>query len=153
MTVVDAHGDFDTFYLQEHPQQVKRATLLLGSDELANDLVHDAFIRVYQRWGQLENPGGYLSRSVLNACRDEGRSRTVRLRVLGRLAEPAATTEPNDHLVDALMALPFNQRAAIVLRFYARMTVPEIAEHLGVPTGSIGPWIGRGLTKLRKALA
>lgn len=150
--MAEAHSDFDAFYVHEHRRQVKRATLLLGSDELANDLVHDAFIQVYRRWGDLENPGGYLSRTVLNACRDEGRSRTVRFRALGRLAEPAPEVEPPDHLVDALMDLPFNQRAAIVLRFYARMTVPEIADHLGVPTGSVGPWIGRGLTRLRKAL-
>lgn len=144
---------FDTFYSREHAPQVRRAALLVGSHELANDLVHDAFIQVYNRWGQLENPGGYLNRAVLNACRDEGRSRVVRLRALDRLTDRTAAVNQADHLTDALMALPFNQRAAVVVRYYAGMNVDEIADHLGKPPGSVGPWIARGLAKLRKALA
>lgn len=105
-----ADAGFELFYAREHAPQVRRAALLVGSDELANDLVHDAFIEVYRRWDQLDNPGGYLNRAVLNACRDEGRARPVRLRAL-RLID-SSVVEPTDHVMDVLLGLPFNQRAA-----------------------------------------
>ena len=56
-------------------------------------------------------------------------------------------------LVDALRALPFNHRAALALRFHEQMTDREIAETLGCRIGSVGPWIQRGLAKLRMDLS
>lgn len=56
-------------------------------------------------------------------------------------------------LLDVVSRLPFNQRAAIVLRFYAGMTETEIAAALDVPTGSIGPWTKRALTTMNKELS
>ncbi|MGH9231621.1 MAG: RNA polymerase sigma factor [Acidimicrobiales bacterium] len=49
--------------------------------------------------------------------------------------------------------MPFNHRAVIVLRFYHDLTEQEIAQLIGCRPGSVGPWIQRGLRKLRKALA
>jgi DNA-directed RNA polymerase specialized sigma24 family protein len=40
----------------------------------------------------------------------------------------------------------------VVLRFYGGLTTEEIAQALGCAPGSVGPWITRALTKLRKAL-
>lgn len=55
-------------------------------------------------------------------------------------------------LYDALAALPFNHRAAVVLRFYQQFTDTEIADLLHCRPGSVGPWIQRGLRRLRKEL-
>lgn len=54
--------------------------------------------------------------------------------------------------MDAVQRLPFNQRAAIVLRYYHRMTEREIAAALGCRSGSVGPWLHRGLRRLREEL-
>jgi hypothetical protein len=48
---------FGDFYRREIDSQVRRAALLLGSEELANDVVHDAFVAVYRRWDSLDEPG------------------------------------------------------------------------------------------------
>src|SRR4051812_13059319 len=61
---------FETLYGAELRGQVQRAALLLGSASSANDVVHDAFIAVLQRWDSLDEPGPYLNRCVLNGCRD-----------------------------------------------------------------------------------
>ena len=152
MLARDVDG-FDRFYEAEFAEQVRRATLLLGSTESAHDVVQDSFAKLYPRWGQIESPGGYLNRSVLNACRDLGRQRSLHRRVAHRLEDRSVVGEQPDHLGDVLLSLPFNQRAAVVLRFYAAMTTNEIADHLGCPPGSVGPWINRALKQLRKALA
>ena len=143
---------FRDFYRRELDPQVRRAVLLLGSNDSANDVVHDAFIAVYRRWDSLDEPGPYLHMAVLNGCRGIHRQRSRQRRLLPRFADPAAPASVDEHLDDLLAALPFNQRAAIVLRFYGGLSTEEIARELGCAAGSVGPWINRALAKMRKAL-
>ena len=157
---VAAPTSFETFYRAESPAQVRRAALLLGGDDAAaNDVVHDAFVALYQRWGTVADPGPYLNRSVLNACRDRARRHRRWQAVAPRLAagsgpagRAAAATGDHEILWDVIAALPFNQRAVVVLRFYEGLTEAEIAAALGCRPGSVGPWLHRALTSMRKAL-
>lgn len=150
-TADDDGDDFAAFYERELAGQVRRAALLTGSTDSAHDVVHDAFVEVYRRWGDLRDPGPYLSRAVLNRCRDRARRRATATAKLPLLVERA---QPGDeHLWDALQALPFNHRAVVVLRFCLQLPDREIAELLGCRPGSVGPWLQRGLRALRKALA
>lgn len=146
-------ADFAAFYRAEHEGQVRRAFLLTGSNETANDVVHDAFIAVHQRFRDLDHPAGYLNRVVINGCRDVARRRRTTHRLLARLAPQEPESPDHDVLDDLLAALPFNQRAAVVLRFYAQLSHREIADALDCPIGSVGPWINRALAALRKELA
>ena len=144
---------FEAFYDSEIDRQVRRAVLLLGSNDVANDVVHDAFIEIFKRWEELDDPGPYLHQTVLNRCRSVHRSRRRRSharRFWGTSGEHDDRTDPLD---DVLATLPFQQRAAIVLRFYYGLTTAQIAHELGCAPGSVGPWIDRGLTKMRKELA
>lgn len=148
---VGVHAGFVALYERELGPQVRRATLLVGSSEDAHDLVHDAFVEVYRRWEQLRDPGPYLGRAVLNRCRDHGRRKLVRARHVP--PPPEGVVHEDEVLWDALMKLPFNHRAALVLRFYQQLPEREIARLLGCRPGSVGPWIQRGLRTLRKDLS
>lgn len=148
--VVDDRS-FVAFYGREFDGQVRRAALLLGSATAANDVVHDAFVAVYQRWGSIVEPGPYLNRAVLNACRDRGRRASRRMRALDQLRPDGGEPE-HEILWDVLRRLPFNQRAAVVLRFYGGLTEREIADSLDSAVGSVGPWITRALATMRKEL-
>lgn len=141
---------FSAFYERELAALVRRATLLVGDDQTARDLVHDAFIDVYRRWDTLADPGPYLQVAVLNRCRDHGR-RLTRRRARNELLL-VRDEAPDEPLWDALQQLPFHHRAAVVMHFHLRMTNDEIAEQLGCRPGSVGPWIQRGLARLRKDL-
>lgn len=141
---------FSAFYERELAGQVRRATLLVGDDQTARDLVHDAFIDLYGRWGTLADPGPYLQVAVLNRCRDHGR-RLARRRTRDELLV-VRDQAPDEPLWDALQQLPFHHRAALVMHFHLRMTNDEIAAELGCRPGSVGPWIQRGLARLRKDL-
>lgn len=142
---------FVALYERELAPQVRRATLLVGSSEDAHDLVHDAFVEVYRRWDQLRDPGPYLGTAVLNRCRDHGRRKVVRARHLAPSVD--GTMHEDEMLWDALMKLPFNHRAALVLRYYQQLPEREIARLLGCRPGSVGRWIQRGLRALRKELS
>jgi len=143
--------EFEEFYRREHVGQVRRAALMVGRIGLAEDFVHDAFIAVYDRWDDLDNPGAYLNRAVLNGCRDHWRRQDSQGRALGRLDAPGRSAE-HDILWDVLGRLPFSQRAAVVLRYYGGLTEAGIAAALDCPPGSVGPWIARALTTMREEL-
>lgn len=149
---------FRAFYRACHAEQVRRAYLLVGSHAVADELVHDAFLAVYERWSEIREPAAYLNRTVANACRRHGRRR-ARVDVgqgsesvaAGLEAVPDAASVEVE-MASLLLTLPFRQRAAVVLRFYAGMTENEIAAVLECRPGTVGPAIHRGLAKLRKEL-
>lgn len=144
--------DFEAFYRAEAPGQVRRAALLVGSDDAANDIVHDALSAMYRRWDRIADPGPYLNRAVLNGCRDRGRRSATAVRLIERIRARTHDEPERDVLTDVLAQLPFNQRAAVVLRYYAGYTTDEIATALSCPTGSVGPWIDRALRRLKEEL-
>jgi RNA polymerase sigma factor (sigma-70 family) len=150
---VTTSADFDSFYRAEVVGQVRRAALLVGSDDAANDIVHDAFANMYRRWAEIADPAPYLNRSVLNGCRDRARRGQRYLRLVDRLRPTAPLLGEPEIVSDLLGRLPFNQRAAVVLRFYAGFSTDEIATALDCPRGSIGPWIDRALNNMRKELS
>jgi RNA polymerase sigma factor (sigma-70 family) len=148
-----AGADFELFYQRELLTQVRRAFLLVGSNELAKDIVQEAMVGVFKRWAVLAEPGGYLNRSVINGCHEALRRSGRDKRLVVRLRPQERPAEPTEVLDDVLATLPFNHRAAVVLRYYGGLQTEEIAEALGCAPGSIGPWIDRALKKMRKALS
>jgi RNA polymerase sigma factor (sigma-70 family) len=51
-----------------------------------------------------------------------------------------------------LRELPAKQRAVLVLRFYQDLSVPQIAEELGIPDGTVKSQLSRGLATMRTRL-
>ena len=145
-------SEFARFYADELVGQVRSATLIVGSQPLAHDLVHDVFVTIFERWPDIDEPGPLLQRSVVNACRDALRRQRTATQFLRRQHRLDVSTEPDVPLFDALAKLPFNHRAAVVLRYYAELTEAEIAERLDCRPGSVGPWIRRGLDRLSNDL-
>jgi RNA polymerase sigma factor (sigma-70 family) len=143
---------FAALYETEMVRQVRSATLILGSRQAAQDVVHDVFVEILQRWDDgISDPGAYLQRAVVNRCRDALRRITVARRYRSML-RPEDVAEIDVPLYDALATLPFKHRTAVVLRYYLDLTEVEIAACLGCPTGSVGPWIRRGLDRLATQL-
>ena len=145
-------GKFDDLYRTEYVPMVKLARGLVDSSERAEEIVQDAFAKVFERWNRLNEPGGYLRVSVINGARSELRKREVSRRFgLTRRAETTATTE-RDYLIDALDQLPAKQKTVLVLRFFADMSEKEIADTLSIRPGTVKSTTSRGLARLRKAL-
>ena len=143
-------GSFEWLYRAEYAAMVRVAALLVGGGGQAEEVVQDAFAKVYQRWGRMERPGAYLRAAVVNGARDVLRRRRVALR---RPPDPApASAEPPDHLSDALQSLPPKRRAAVVLRYYADLPEAEIAAVLGVRPGTVKSMLHRSLNQLREVV-
>lgn len=61
-----------TLYERHVPRAVALARLLTDDDHLAEDVAHDAFIRVAGRFADLRRPDAfeaYLRKAVVNRCR------------------------------------------------------------------------------------
>ena len=144
-------GKFDDLYRAEYVPMVKLARGLVDSSERAEEIVQDAFAKVFERWNRLKEPGGYLRVSVINGARSELRKREVSRR-LGLTRRAEKVTEERDYLLDALDQLSTNQKTVLVLRFYADMSEKEIADALNIRPGTVKSTTSRGLARLRKAL-
>jgi RNA polymerase sigma factor (sigma-70 family) len=148
--IADQATSFDDVYRRDQPELVRLAVLLVGSADIAADLVQDCFVRAHPRWSSVADPRAYLRRSVVNACHSHHRG----LRRLRRLdLRPSEPIELGAReLSDALAALPHRQRAALVLRFYAGLPDADIAEALDCRPGTVASLIHRGLAALREVI-
>jgi RNA polymerase sigma-70 factor (sigma-E family) len=157
-----AQAEIEALYREHVPGARRLGYLLTGNRELAEDLVHDAFIRVAGRLRQIREPeafGAYLRRAVVNAVRSHYRHQAVADRYVAREISLAAREtyrdpdgELRDILWDALQQLPERQREAIVCRFYLDMSERDTATVLECPAGTVKSSVSRGLDTLRRAL-
>jgi len=142
---------FDELYRREYEPMLRVAFLLVDSNQLAEEAVHDAFAKVYERWKRLDRPGAYLRTCVVNRCRDLQRRRRVERERAPAPREASAELQA-DEVVDALAELPARQRAALVLRYYQDLSEADIAEALGVRPGTVKSLLSRGLERLREVI-
>lgn len=151
---------FDELFARERGPMVRLAYLITGSAAVGEEVAHDAFVAVYERWGRLDDPGPYLRRCVVNAAiRSKARRRRgdeLSLVAAGPdVARPGAGTgpEPFDHTLDAVGRLAPRARALVVLRYYDQLSMEEIADVLQIPTGTVKSGLHRALAQLREVLA
>jgi RNA polymerase sigma-70 factor (sigma-E family) len=135
---------------RQYAPMVRLATLLLASQAEAEEVVQDCFVRMFPRFDEVDEPGAYLRRAVVNACNSVGRRRQRERRHPPSAADAAELGA--DEMFDALATLPARQRAALVLRFYEDLSGPQIAEALGCRPGTVKALIHRGLAHLREVL-
>lgn len=149
---VDAEAEFSAFYVQRLAASVRLAHLITGSPMAAHDVVHDVFISMHARWSTIDNPDGYLRAAVINRCRSVQRRQIVERLHLRRVSEPTTAEPEVDETWAALRRLPVDQRTVLVLRFYADLSLAEIATELGKPLGTIKSTLHRGLARLKELL-
>lgn len=144
--------DFEAFYRNAWPGAVKLAGLLTQNARTAEDLAQDAFTRVYARWSRVQHPQAYLRSAVVNACRSSfARAHTERVK-LPLVDRPGSTGIAFDELADAVAALPYRQRAVLVLRYHDDLSEAEIAEVLGCRPGTVKSLASRALASLKKGI-
>lgn len=150
-------AEMTRLYREHYRGLLRLAVLVVHDHGLAEDVVHDAFVAMYQRRTQVREPHAvlaYLRTAVLNQARSRLRHRGVVRRHLPLLATSSAqadrtdATALQDRLARALAALPARQREAVVLRHYLDLSERDTAEVMGVSTGAVKSYCSRGLATL-----
>jgi DNA-directed RNA polymerase specialized sigma24 family protein len=144
---------FGDFYRSRWAQTVRLAGILTQDASVAEELAQEAFSQVLSRWSDLDEPGAYLHRCVVNASRMYHRHATVVRGKLPLLWSGANVVQPFDVLADAVADLPFRQRAVVVLRYHCDFTEQEIAEALDCRPGTVKSLASRALRALEKTLS
>ena len=155
-----AAGRLGELYGRHAPDAARLAYLLTGDRALAEDLVQDAFVRMFGRFRDLRNPDAfeaYLRRTVVNLSRSHFRRRRVELAYLERAAGAPSGANPElgarEEMWEALLRLPDRQRTAIVLRYYEDLSEVETADAMRCPVGTVKSLVSRGIERLRHEMA
>lgn len=143
---------FEAFFQRAWPGAVRLAALLTQDRSAAEELAQDAFTEMCASWGRAANPEAYLRRAVVNRSHNWRRRGRVREAKLPLLVRPAAVEFRADELADAVAALPFRQRAVIVLRYYGGLSEAEIGAALGCRNGTVKSLAARALARLEKVI-
>lgn len=138
---------------------VRLAYLLTGDRARAEDLVAEAFARVYVQWrrGRVTHVRAYVRQAVVNQVRNAARRGFLERRESARrTGDHRGGRAHDDDLADrdevaALLArLSDRQRTALVLRYWEDLPEVEVAAAMGCPTGTVKSLISRGLARLRE---
>lgn len=138
------------------------AGFILGDAREAEDATQDALARAWRQRSslrRLDAAQAWFDRILVNVCRDRLRQRRPRIRwtemeegLPSPGADPFAALIARDAVLRAMSALPVDQRIVVVLRFWADLPVPRIAERLGVPAGTVKSRLHYAMRTMRATL-
>lgn len=160
---------FEALYSKTAPLLLAVAQRVLGRRELAEEALHDGFVRIWhaaERYDPLApKPVAWLVAIVRNRALDmagsAGVARVVHdSELIELLAEQGQDTGPGGdsllaareqqrHLRDCLAGLEAPQRQSLVLAFHHGMSHAELARHLDKPLGTVKSWVRRAMGNLR----
>jgi RNA polymerase sigma-70 factor (ECF subfamily) len=147
--------DLRSFYDTHYGRVLGVVTLVTGSRAAAEDVVHEAVARAWERGDRLEHLERWVLTVALNLARN--RWRKIRREVGGRAVERAVPAqEAEAEAVDlrrALRDLPGRQREVVVLYYLLDLPVAEVAELLGLSAGGVKHALFRARRSLAGALA
>lgn len=133
---------------------LRRFAAVVAPPEVApDDLVHDALVAVLQRGpvSDLDDPGAYLRRSMLNLASNHRRRLGRNRRAMSRLSA-AASSAASDHYpsdLDHLGALRPGARAVLYMQHVEGMSLRAIADVLGLGHAAVRQIAARARCVLR----
>jgi len=130
---------------------IRYATVLVGPTG-AEDVVSTVVLRVLarKRLQDLDEPRAYLFRAVLNESKTRLSRRRTHLSTSEVGMVPADDPEPD--ILQAVLELPAQQRAATYLVYWAGMTVAETAGLMGIRPGTVKRYLYLARNSLKGVL-
>ncbi|WP_439689792.1 sigma-70 family RNA polymerase sigma factor [Curtobacterium sp. SP.BCp] len=162
------HRDFCAAAYRAHAVGLRGfVTTIILDPYLAEDVVHETFLDLWRHPGQWDPARADLlswlrtiaHRRAIDRIRSIEAARHRDFRVGIRDYDSGAHADDRDalfiraQLSAALAGLTDKQREAVLLRYLGERTVPEIAQQLGISTGTAGTRVRDGVLALRHALA
>jgi RNA polymerase sigma-70 factor (ECF subfamily) len=143
------------------PGAYRLAAHILSDRTDAEDAVQEALALAWRGWPQLRNTdrfAAWFDRIVVNVCyerlRGRRRSRTDALpaEVGSQPGDPFAPAVARDAIGRALHALTPEQRIVVVLRYWRDLSIEEIAERVGAPSGTVRSRLHYAIRTLRSEI-
>ena len=136
---------------------LKVALLVAGNRHDAEDAVQEAIIAVSRAWPRVTERGAYayLRTAVVRRAIDGRRPATTDIDLVDGVIEDDGflRLERDRQFLDLLVTLPAQQRAVLVLRYYADLDDSAIARTLGCGIPNVRSQASRALARLRTTMA
>lgn len=142
--------DLEALYRRLRLPLVRLANLVVGSEDVAEDVVQEAFYGYSRNAAHVTNPDGYLRRAVVNGARSHHR-RASRATQRNEVVTVTGVAEM-DETWGLLRRLPVRQRAALVLRYYEDLPFDEVARLMGCRPSTARSLARRGLARMKELL-
>ena len=136
-----------------------------GDEELAADSTHDVFLRAYEartRYQEGSNFRTWIFTIAYNICRNHYRNNAYEAQLLASLdAEPISEGQIevemdaavlDEALQQVLSELPAPLHQIFSLHYQEELTIPQVAEIVGVPAGTVKSRLHKTMTIIRKRL-
>jgi RNA polymerase sigma-70 factor (ECF subfamily) len=137
------------------------AVRILRDSHLAEDAVQSALVVAWRELRTLRDPDRFepwLHRILTNECYAEARRRTRWTATITVLpVEPhesgdIITIHDRDQLERAFRRLTLEQRAVLIFHRYVGLSLPEVADRLGIPLGTVKSRVHHATAALRASL-
>lgn len=159
--------DFDQIYLENFPTLHRYAYTILNDRELAEEMVHQVFLKILERTEPVDlhtSLKSYLLRSVNNECLNYIKHQKVRQNyhsyaihsMRDRVENPSsklACQELELHIAQAINDLPEQCRTIFQLSRFEDLKYGEIAIQLGISVKTVESHMRKALKRLRLELA
>jgi RNA polymerase sigma factor (sigma-70 family) len=152
---VEAWARFDTFFEEEHERLFKALYFVTGNRHDAEELMQDAFLKLWERWDSIEeidDPSGYLFRVALNGFRMRRRRVAMSIRKVVPVPEardPFLDAEMRTDVRAMLRELTPGQRAALLLVDLLGYPSEQAGRILGVRPSTVRAQAALGRRALR----
>jgi RNA polymerase sigma-70 factor (ECF subfamily) len=171
LLVACGRGDraaLQAIYQREAPVMIGVATRIVRRREVAEEVVHDAFVQIWRHAATFDPAIGsarawmfsIVRNRAINALRDASREEPVENDELTAAAEADSEAgnafdrlAEGSALKNCLERLEPKRRYGVLLAYVEGLSHGEIAAKLGVPLGTAKAWLRRGLIQLRECLA
>jgi RNA polymerase sigma-70 factor (ECF subfamily) len=151
-----------TALADEHLDRAYRlARAILRDPAEAQDATHDAFVQAWLKWSTLRDPAlfdRWFDRILVNICRNRlqhasrWRATDISAEVAMATGDPFGQAHDRDLIGNAIGTLSPDQRIVVALRYYADLTIDEIASRLGIPSGTVQSRLHYALKRLHVAI-
>lgn len=144
--------DWETLVTENENRLYRTALAILGDRQEAEDAVQDAFVRYLEKApDNLDSAAAWLTRVVVNRCRDALRWRRARgtLSLLEELPVPGPEERQE---LEELYSLPPQDRAVIHLHYYEGWSTAEVARILGLSENAVRSRLFRARGRLKKLI-
>jgi RNA polymerase sigma-70 factor, ECF subfamily len=142
---------FDRFW----PTVWRAAYSITRNRAVADDVAQEAFVRAARSLSTFDGSrpfAPWVTRIAVNYAIDLVRRQRREVGLEWRDEQPSAPVEIDDELHAAVLELPLERRAPLVLHFFLGFSVDETAAILEIPPGTASSRISRALSTLRSTL-
>lgn len=155
MLTVKVGMNNEEIYRSYAEELTRYATGLVGPFDAA-DVVSDACLKAFsaRSWPDVLNRRAYLYRTVFSVAKDHHRSTlSRRLRELKTATPEAFTPQHIDvDVLEAIERLSMQQRAVVLLTYWADLTPEAVADRMGISTGAVKSHLARARKRLQEWL-